>query len=353
MNSLLSFKEYMIKSMLYFLISFCLFEGLFISIPSYTYLESLLLFVVVSLSVFLVGIYSGKNTYKTVFENILLAWVIFLCITHDFLIFMLLILIIAIVIYVIMMTNGTSEMMVMKTVARYIFYSSSLFFLVILVTCFINKNAQSMVVSTVGYTEADSINNNIGEIAKLEESKWGQLSDEEKIRVCEKIVNAEGLYYGLPFRIDVETEELSTEILALYNPYKRTIVLNSACLDDSFCSFELVPICCHEVYHAFTAELVSCYTTTLSDAERNLLYFQKIGVYKEEMENYNTDIGNVEDYFLNYYFITMEVDARAAEERSLIYFDQISQYYGLDIDSSRFSNCYEYIKFYQRLTEGE
>lgn len=182
----------------------------------------------------------------------------------------------------------------------------------------INSNTET----TMVYGDEDCLDANIEVIANMAPDKWSNLNIQEKLYVCQKIINCEARYLGLSHAINVETAELSKNTLGCYSDAQHKIYIDMNYLTNSG-GYDVLKTLIHECTHAYQHEQVQVYES-LDEETRNLLIFYDASIYMEEFANYVTG----KDDFLQYYNQKAEVDARNAEENeSSVYIEKIKKYW--------------------------
>lgn len=82
----MSKKEYIEEHMLWSLVAFVWLKAwIFRCIPEFTYTESLIGFVILSVIIITICIaitWHGNRNYRNMFENVILCWGVFVCITY-------------------------------------------------------------------------------------------------------------------------------------------------------------------------------------------------------------------------------------------------------------------------------
>lgn len=344
----ITLKRYTFYNILLLLVSFCLFEQLFFGrVPSCNYLEVVLLLVASFCFTFfsVIMLDTKKYTYLIVVENLFLTWGIFAFLVYGSLyktVFRT-ILCVAFIIYIALMIIVFSKKKKMninyalKVAKKFYSYVSIIIVVFVIAVCALKEPMYPEEV----YTEKDSLANNIDVIALFEPSVWATITDNERLLACKTLVDVEGRYYGLPYRISVEISALSADVIACYDPQKRTIFLDNTTFD--MYGFEVIGVLCHEVYHAYSWELVGC-LNGLSEQEKQLLFWERVSLYEEEMKHYEN--ASSEGYFNQ----VMELDAfEAGERESMVYCVEIMRYWEKDteIDVSQFSTLSSFISYYK------
>ena len=108
------------------------------------------------------------------------------------------------------------------------------------------------------------------------------------------------------------SEEYGWKMNGYYNEEVRTITMTEYGVERS--APEVIRTLCHEVYHAYTRDLVDAFSH-ISHEEENLLIFRQVRELERGYENYKDD-GNYEEYYNN----PVEMYARSyAESRMAQY----------------------------------
>lgn len=365
MRNTMDLGEYIKEHIIWSLLVFLWFRSLlFRCMPDCTYTESLVGFFIISVCVMAVGImvswYRNRN-YINVIENILLSWGVFVCITYmelyrERITYTLLvvasisfILSIFVLFRKIKRKDKRKKIMIRRigNMAALWKRNSALAMLIIMVPVGISSllygtvlNSKVDVVKVYG--DEHGLKANIEVIADIEPSRWTELNIQEKLNVCQKIVNCEARYCGLSHEISVGTDDLSYGTLAYYSDSTHQVVIDMSHLENSY-SYDVLKTLVHEVHHAYQHEQVELYQK-LDEDERNLLMFYDASVYMEEFADYED--GN--ENFYAYYTQLAEIHAReAGETESLEYIEAINEYLGieLDVDMDEFTCLQEYVDY--------
>lgn len=364
-NSMIK-KEYIKEHVIWSLLVFLWFRSLlFRCIPNYTYTESLVGFLIISVCVMTVGItvsWKRNRNYINVIENILLSWGVFVCITYmelykkrfTYMLFVLVVvsLILSIIVLFRRIKRKDERQKIMmrriENVAALWKRNAAIGSLIIMVPVAVSSllygtvlNSNKVEVVKV-YGDEHSLKANIEVISDIEPSRWETLSIEDKLLVAQKIVNCEARYYGLSHEIMVGTDDLSAGTLAYYKDTTHQIVIDLDHLENSY-SYYVLSSLLHEVHHAYQHNQVELYQK-LNEEDRNLFMFYDASVYMKEFANYEDGDEN----FYAYYTQLAEIHAReAGETESLEYIEAINEYLGIEIgvDMHEFSCLEEYVDY--------
>lgn len=358
-------KEYIKEHIIWSLLVFLWFRNLlFRCIPHFTYTESLVGFVILSVIVMAICIaltWNRNRNYRNLIENIILCWGVFVCITYMNLYR-------TRIVYVVIATAVISLLLSIlvlfkrirrrdkrnliikrriENVAILWKRNSAIASLVIMLPVATSSllygtvlNSKAEVVKVYG--DEHSLKANIEVISDIEPSRWETLSIETKLLVAEKIINCQARYYGLSHEILVGTDDLPTGTLAYYRDSTHQVVIDLEHLKNAY-SYEVLETLIHEVHHAYQHDQVELYLN-LDKEDRNLLMFYDASVYMEEFADYKDGDEN----FYAYYTQLAEIRAReAGETESLEYIEAVNEYLGieLDVDMDEFSCLQEYIDY--------
>lgn len=366
MKNTMGLWEYIIEHVVWSLLVFLWFRNLlFRCIPEFTYTESLLGFMILSVIVMAICIaitWNRNRNYWNLIENIILCWGVFVCITYIDLyrtrivyvgiITAVISLLLSILVFFRRIRRRDKRKLIIKRRAENAAIlwkrNSAIASLVIIVPVVVSSllygtvlNSKEVEVVKV-YGDKDSLEANIKVISDVEPSRWEKLSIEDKLFVAQKIVNCEARYYGLSHEIMVGTDDLSTGTLAYYRDLTHQVVIDLDYLANGY-SYDVMASLLHEVYHAYSWDLIKLYQK-LDEEERSLLMFYDVSVYMEEFADYED---GDENYYA-YYMQLAEIHAReAGETESLDYIKAINQHLGieLEVDMDEFSCLQEYINY--------
>ena len=175
------------------------------------------------------------------------------------------------------------------------------------------------------YSEADSLANNMDTVLLLEQERWEQLDEEERLAVLEVICNIEGRYLGLNKRVVLmASTEMAADTKGAYSNMLSLIRINRDCLMEDI-SEKTVNTVCHEMFHAAQHQYVDIYNS-LSPADRECYFLQEAAVYAAEFDNYQSTITGSD--YEDYYTQAVEKAARRyAISATDEYFEAIGKYY--------------------------
>lgn len=365
MNNTMERGEYIKENVIWSLIAFLWFKSLlFRCIPNCTYNESLMWFLIISICVVTAGIaisWRRNRNYKNLLENIVLSWGVFACITYmqlykKWITYTLLIigafsLILSMIVLFRRIKRHDKRRKIMirrieKVAAlckRNVAAASLVIIAPILVSSiFYGSMLNSKVEATKVYGDEHSLKANIEVIADIEPSRWDKLDIQEKLDVCQKIINCEARYYGLSHEIKVGIADLEEGTWGYYNDSNHQVIIDVQYLENSY-SYHVLQTLLHECTHAYQHEQVALYQK-LDEKERNLLMYYDVAIYAEEFASYEDG----DEDFDAYYMQLSEMHARrAGETDSLEYIKAINEYLGiqLDVEMEKFDCLDDYIEY--------
>lgn len=315
----------------------------FICLPNCTYMESLLVLLLIGVCVMGLGIIftwkRGRNT-KNALQNIIVSWAVYVCILY-FELYKKRIFQIGIICAVVsgLMTvlvlarkiknQDRKKQIVDRRIRNVIFLwrrnitYASLIFLVPLGASLIIKGTimNSEVKSVKTYGEEHGMDANMEEISCFVPEKWADLDLQQRLNVCQKIVNCEGFYYGFTHEVNVGTADLEEYVCGNYNSAIHQIIIDLDYLKDAN-SYEVLETLLHECAHAYQHEQVEVYQM-VNENYRNLRMFDDIADYAEEFADYQ----NGSEDFAEYYFQKTEMEARSTgRDISEVYIREINRY---------------------------
>jgi len=314
-------------------------------IPNFTYNESLVFLIFIMVMCSIVGIKmtwgSGRN-YINLLQNIIIPWGIFVfCAYFDVykakivslvLITSVITLIMIISILVRKIKNiNNKDRIIRRRIRRCIHcvrrnFSISLLCILVPVGISVILNGtilSSNIEVTKVYGDEHCLDANIEVISHIDPEKWEQLEIQERLNVCQTILNCEARYYGLSHEISIGTQELASGTLGYYNESQHLVVIDINHLKSNS-SYDVLKTIIHEATHAYQYEQVALYKS-LDDKSRNLLMFYDVSIYAEEFIDYKDGKGD----FWQYYGQKVESDARkAAEIYALEYIERVNEYLG-------------------------
>ena len=356
--------KYIKEHIFWGLIAFLWFKSLlFRCIPNYTYVESLIGFFVISICVIAGGIIISWRRYRnyiSLFENIALSWGVFVCITYMELYK-------ERIIYILLGFCAVSLALSMKVLLKRIKRqdkrrkimlrrlekavalckrNAALAALAIMVPIAFSALVYGTVLNSKvdvakAYGDEHSLKENIEVICDIEPSRWEKLDIQEKLDVCQKIVNCEARYYGLSHEIKVGIADLPEGTMAHYRDDTHQIVIDDEHLNDY--SYYILDSLIHETTHSYQYQQVELYHK-LDEKERNLLMYHDVAIYAEEFANYKDG----DEEFYAYYTQLSEMHARrAGETASLDYIEAINEYLRieLDVEMDEFTCLDDYIEY--------
>lgn len=180
----------------------------------------------------------------------------------------------------------------------------------------------------------NSLAANIETVAQLDpEMGWKDLSVEEKTRVLETVIKIECRYLGMQDTLpSLEVAYLEEGLLGQYNYERDNITLSYNYIISETSGYSILRVLTHELYHRYQHYLVGMLDMLGSSEEaakyRNLLFLDKLTVYKDELENYVSSDGSDISYYL-YHSQQLERDADKYGDASVDeYYGEIQKYLG-------------------------
>lgn len=150
--------------------------------------------------------------------------------------------------------------------------------------------------------------NNADTFDKLEETRWGSLSVNEKLDVLQVVCNAERAKLGIKESIYIKSRAFQSDLLGEYIDKDHTVLINIKHLEEDS-SYSIIMTVTHECYHSYERSLVELYDS-VSDEQKELMAFARAKYYKKEFADYKD--GESEDY----YWQAVEIDAREYSEKA-------------------------------------
>ena len=340
-------KEYVKEHAVWSLICILWFwHLLFKCVPNCTYFESLLVFIVISVTIMGLGIFvtwqKGRN-YINLVENIVISWSMFVVVAYMNVLKQRMVRVgILVVVSSLLMTiyilfqrinRRDKRRQVIKKRIRKVFnlWKQNLVLgsLILLISISISVIFNGTILTSTAevvkvYGDEHCLDANIEVISDIEPTRWKKLEIQEKLNVSQKIVNCEARYLGISHEIRVGTADLDEGTLACYIESKHQIVLDIEYLESSY-SYDILESLIHEVTHAYQHELINMYLE-LDEKTRNLLIFYPVSQYLDEFTNYE----NGDKNYMLYYGQLAEIDARkAGRTEALVYIERVEEYLGL------------------------
>lgn len=180
----------------------------------------------------------------------------------------------------------------------------------------------------------NSLAANIETVAQLDpEMGWKDLSLDEKMRVLETVIRIECRYLGMQDSLpSLEVSYLEEGLLGQYNYENDNITLSYNYIVSETSGYSILRVLTHEVYHRYQHYLVGMLEMLGSSAEtakyKNLLFLDKLTVYKDEIENYVSADGSDISFYL-YHSQQLERDADKYGDASVDeYYREIQKYLG-------------------------
>lgn len=172
--------------------------------------------------------------------------------------------------------------------------------------------------------ESDTIANHIETLCLLQAETWAGLSSEDKLSVIQVVANIERRYLGIFDALFVKTDVLEEGTIATYEDASNRITIDIGHLEEDSPE-EILNSVAHECYHAYQHVLVDLYLDS-SEEYRSLQVFNTAREYLDEYSDY-ADGGSTEQEFMEYYFQTVEITARAYADAAVDeYFTRIDAY---------------------------
>lgn len=164
---------------------------------------------------------------------------------------------------------------------------------------------------------------NLYTIRKLNEEQWTELSTQEKIDILQLIVTVErdglGIYHEILLQCGISKKD---SVLGEYDPINHVIMINIDHLEKDPPQ-EVLDTIVHECYHAYQWCLAHLFAD--SDEQYQELYlFTDAKQYINEFSNYHDGGDSYEDY----YYQSVEVDARIYAANAVEYYYSLIDFYG-------------------------
>lgn len=147
------------------------------------------------------------------------------------------------------------------------------------------------------YGEEHTFEANAETICKIVSDEWEDLPLDEKLYVCQAIVDCDAQRLGIPFKVAVDITEIpkgeGTKTLAYYRHAEHLIAIDKDyLLTDS--GYSVIRVLYHELAHAYQYAQVDVYLS-LDEKTKNLSMFKEVAIYCEEMQTYVSG-RKIEDY---------------------------------------------------------
>jgi hypothetical protein len=166
------------------------------------------------------------------------------------------------------------------------------------------------------------------ELVKLNADRFCSLSHQEKLDAYQVIINMETAYLGCD-SVQLASQCLCDgELAGYYDHEKRLIVIDTEILDAdseldiSYC----INVLLHEVYHTYENDCVDALEHAKIE-NTNLLFYQNIEGWKEELEDYQTYEG-VDAGYESY----LAYSSQSVEQCADDYADEWTYYYVCNIE---------------------
>ncbi len=186
-------------------------------------------------------------------------------------------------------------------------------FLTVGFLCGLESRARNVYEVSVGLQAYEEISPDyIDEQNLLAWERHDELSAGQRREIYQILIDSECEYLGIePVTVQL-SEEYGWKMNGYYNEEVRTITMTEYGVERS--APEVIRTLCHEVYHAYTRDLVDAFSH-ISHEEESLLIFRQVRELERGYENYKDD-GNYEEYYNN----PVEMYARSyAESRMAQY----------------------------------
>lgn len=312
-------------------------------ISNYTYMESFLIWLFIALIVTGIGIFltwEENRNFLNIVENIIMTWSGFVVLAYidvykkRMILVGLITAIVSVLMTILILCRRIIRQDKRRQIIRRRLFNTvtlwrrnitcaSLFVMIPLAISvglrgtYLNSNVEVVKV----YGDEHRLDANIDVIADIAPERWVNLDIQQKLNVCQKIINCEARYLGLSHEITVGTAELPEKTVACYSETQHQIVVNIDYLNNLY-SYDILETLIHECTHAYQHEQVDVYKT-LDETSRNLLMFYDASIYMEEFANYEDG----DHDYLHYYTQRIEKDARyAAATQSVEYVNRIEEY---------------------------
>ncbi len=206
--------------------------------------------------------------------------------------------------------------------------------LLILIICNPFRKQFGQKVSGMAICEStETIGDDMASISKIREKEWRKLRFNEKVAVCQNIVDIERRYLGIPYRIILHTDKLNDSISGCYSHNLKRITLKTRFVYKAS-GREILEVVLHEIYHSHQYCILDLYHA-LGDIDKNLFLFSKAKAYESEFNNYIS----AEDNNDRYQKQLVEIEANEyAIYRSREYYNRIFRHYR--------KNTYDHVHLY-------
>lgn len=322
--------DYLKEHMLWNIVIFIAFlKTGFKCVPEFTYFESILVLVVLALLIMGTGVsidWKNKNNrnYGNMIQNIICTYGVYVSIAYidiykNRILFLVFGAITGSTIAVVMILKKIKykkrkkrKSVVINVWRRIFSFAFSILLIPLVISVIMHGTFLNPKVKPVRtYNDKDYLEENMKDIAKIEDKHWKKLGVQQKIDISQKIVNCEIKNMGLTHEICVGSADLEEGCLAYYDEKRHQIIINLNYLMKSK-GAEVVKSLIHECTHAYQYEQVILYQS-MDKKTRNLLLFHDASIYATEFTNYVD--GKQEQDFEHYYNQKVEVDARKAGKK--------------------------------------
>ena len=292
-------------------LDFLVYKYLFKCLPSLTYRQSFLGFLLIQVIVMAIGIlitWKDERNFKSMLENFALSWGVFVCIAYrDFYSKRIKVVLACFMLYTIgvsvyMLFMHRKLMLALRSdeddfawpvIPNYVVdewrrnfaIASLVLILPIGANMFLHgtiMNASTKAVSV--YSDEDSLKVNIDVISNMELLKWNKSSMKERLNACQKVANCEGRYLGLSHEVNIGMADFRGSTVANYEESRHQITIDVSYLSSPN-SYIVLKEILHECYHAYQIEQVRLYRN-LDKTSKDLLMFSEVSAYEEELINH-------------------------------------------------------------------
>lgn len=168
------------------------------------------------------------------------------------------------------------------------------------------SEVEPTVASTTNYGEEHSFVANMEHIVNFEQERWKNLDIQQKLDICQRLINCEGNYLGLTHQVDVVAIEIPGTVLGSYSEEEYLIRIDKEHLEKSI-GYDVMGTILHECAHAYQYEQVDIYMVLDEKYKKSILLYPA-SIYKEEFSNYKSTSNG--DSYEHYYYQRAEMDAR-------------------------------------------
>lgn len=328
----ISVREYICKNIIFLFMSFVWYKRVMLRcLDGMGYFQSKRIFVVVLLSMFVLGVITNKRknrNWGSIFSNIALPFGVYTLLSYvevkkkvfviPLLCAAILSLLLIIVIHGRPVKNRRKRRMIVANRLRktasgvQFFLALALFFSMTIIgfgDLFGTSIMQPNVVATT-YEDSykETIRSNFDKVCLLQEHLWEKLSVQEKLDVMQCCANIERYYLGIPHELKVGTDFTGEYVLGYYDEGKNEIIISADSLLNDTPS-EVLNTLCHESYHSYQQCIVEVMENASEDM-KSLRMFESAHSYATEFEDYKS-------WGDEYYDQECETDARNYAEEAV------------------------------------